>query len=117
MHEHLGGVEHRLEVGLVEGDRLTIVLERLLRVPREGGGVAEEVVDFGRLGIELQGPLRTRAGAGGVTLLGEVPASVEMCRELIHLAFSPRGREVLPRYDPRRQGLDRFCEQRSAAGS
>ena len=81
--QHLGRVEHRLEVRLVERDRLAIVLERLVGVALEGGREAHQVVHLGRLRIDLERALGARARAGGVAFLGEVPAAVEVGGELI----------------------------------
>ncbi len=81
----LGRVEHRLQVGVVEGDGLAVRLDRLLPLALEGGDEAEEVVRLGRVGVELQ-----RTSGGGVrparvAALHEVPPSVEVRGELIHV--------------------------------
>ncbi len=43
----LGGVQHGLEVGVVEGDRLAIAFDRVLEVALQRGDIAQEVVGLG----------------------------------------------------------------------
>jgi hypothetical protein len=80
----LGGVEHRLEIPIVERDRLAVALDRLFGVALERGAVPEEVVSLGRLRIELERATRRFLGATRVVARDELPATVEMRRKLIH---------------------------------
>jgi hypothetical protein len=81
---HLGCIEHRLEVRLVERDRLAVVLDGLARFALERGDVAEQVVRLGRLRVDLERPPGRRFRPPRVAALDEVPSTVEVGRELVH---------------------------------
>lgn len=71
--QHLRGVEHGVEVPLVESERLTVVLDGLLGLTGEGGDIAQQVVDLGRVGIDLERLLRCCLCPPDIAVLGQIP--------------------------------------------
>jgi hypothetical protein len=84
--EHLGRVEHRLEVGLVERDGLLVGLDRLLALTLHRRDEPQQVVRLRRVGIELERAARRGRRPARVAPLHELPSPIEVRRELIHLA-------------------------------
>jgi hypothetical protein len=103
MDVHLRGVQHRLEVRVVEGDRLAVVLYRLFELALERRDVTEEVIGLRRLTVDLQRSPRRNFRAARISALYEVPPAIQMCRELVHgvrallVFFAGRVKEESPR--------------------
>ena len=84
MHVHLGRVQHGFEVGVVERDRLAVVLGGFVELTLERCDVAEQVVCLGRLAVDLERAARGQLRATWVPALHEVPSAIEVSRKLIH---------------------------------
>jgi hypothetical protein len=86
MDVDFGRVQHGLEIGIVERDRLAVVLDGFVELALERRDVAEQVVGLGRLAIDLERPPCGHFRATRVSPLYEVPTSIEVSRELVHSA-------------------------------
>jgi hypothetical protein len=84
MDVHLGGVQHCFEVGVIESDRLAVALDGVFELPLQGRHVTEQIVCFRGLVVEFEGSPRRQLRTARVATLDEVPAAVQVCRELIH---------------------------------
>ncbi len=87
VNQQLRSVEHRLEITLVEVDRLTVVFERHLEVPVGRVDVADEIVSIWRVSIDLERLFGRGHGADQVASRNELPPSVQMGAQAIHEAF------------------------------
>ena len=87
MNQQLRGVEHGLQIVLVELDRLPVVLESQVEIAVCSVDVTDQVVCVGRVPVELQRLLGRSHRAVQIALADELPAPIEVGAEAVHEAF------------------------------